>query len=44
MIEKETWKIGTDRDKLEKLIKYCMYIQYHKKKSFWKRKNFLKQP
>ena len=25
MIDKETWKIGTDRDKMEKLIKYkCM--------------------
>ena len=24
-------KIGTDLDKIEKLIKYQMYVQYHKK-------------
>ena len=28
--DKETWKIGTDRDKIEKLIKYNMSVQYHK--------------
>ena len=31
MIDKETWKIGTDSDKMEKLIKYNMPFQYHKK-------------
>ena len=31
MIDKETWKIGTDRDKMEKLIKYNKPGQYHKK-------------
>ena len=40
MIDKETWKIGTDRDKLEKLIKYHMHIQYHKKNLFEKEKIF----
>ena len=32
-------KIGTDGDKMEKLINYQMHIHYHKKASFWKRKN-----
>ena len=40
MIDKKTWKIGTDRDKMEKLIKYRMHV-YHKKRLFEKR-NFLK--
>ena len=31
MIDKETWKIGTDCNKMEKLIKYNMPVQYHKK-------------
>ena len=31
MIDKETWKIGAGQDKMEKLIKYHMYVQYHKK-------------
>ena len=31
MIDTETWKIGTDCDKIEKLIKYYMHVQYHKK-------------
>ena len=30
MIDEETWKIETDCDKMEKLIKYNMHIQYHK--------------
>ena len=30
MIDKETWKIGADHDKIEKIIKYNMYVQYHK--------------
>ena len=30
MIDTETWKIGTDCDKIEKLIKYQMHVQYHK--------------
>ena len=43
MLDKETWKIGTDRDKMEKLIKYNMHVQYHKsvffkKKTFWSNK------
>ena len=33
MIDKETWKIGTDRGKMEKLIKYNKPGQYHKKKA-----------
>ena len=31
MINKETWKIGTDRDKMEKLIIYHMHVQFHRK-------------
>ena len=31
MIDKETWKIGKNHDKMEKLIKYNMPVQYHKK-------------
>ena len=30
-MDKETWKIGRDCDKLEKLIKYYMDVKYHKK-------------
>ena len=30
MIDKETSKIETDRDKMEKLIKYNMPVQYKK--------------
>ena len=32
MIGKETSKIGTDRDKMEKLIQYHMHLQYHEKR------------
>ena len=35
MIGKETWKIGTDRDKMEKLIKYHMHV--HCKKRFFEK-------
>ena len=31
MIDKEIRKIGTNRDKLEKLIKHNMSVQHHKK-------------
>ena len=41
MIDKETWKIGTDCDKMEKIIKYHIHVQYHKKHLFEK-ENFLK--
>ena len=34
MIDKETWKIGTDQDKMEKLIKYYMHVQIHIKSIF----------
>ena len=34
MIDKETWNIGTDHDNKEKLTKYNMYLQYHKKYFF----------
>ena len=30
MIDTETLKIGTDHDKMEKLIKCNMHVQYHK--------------
>ena len=40
MIEQETWKTWTDRDKMEKLIKYNMHVQYHK--SIFLKKFFLK--
>ena len=36
MIDQETWKIGTDCDKIEKIIKYNMHLQN------WKIKDFLK--
>ena len=36
MIDKETWKIGTERDKMKKWIKYHMHVQYHKKHLFKK--------
>ena len=39
MIDKETGKIGTDCDKMEKLIKYDMHVQYHKNISLKKKKN-----
>ena len=35
-------KIGTDGDKMEKLINYQMHIHYHKKCLFEKEKTFLK--
>ena len=38
MIDKETWKIGTDRDEMEKLIKYYMHVQQHIKIIFLKKK------
>ena len=31
MIDKETWNVETDRDKMDKVIEYKMYVQYHKK-------------
>ena len=40
MLNKETWKTGTDRDKMEKLIKYDMDVQDNKS-IFCKEKNFL---
>ena len=40
MIKKETWKIGKDHDKMKKLIKYLMQVQYHKKHLFEKEKTF----
>ena len=39
MTDKQTWKIGTGCDKTEKLIKFNMPVQYHKKLK--KDKNFL---
>ena len=38
MIDKETWKIGTDCNKMEKLIKYNIYVQYYNKSIFLKKK------
>ena len=38
MINKETWKIRTEHDKMETLIKYHMHIQFHKKHLFLKKK------
>ena len=37
MIDKETWKTGTDRDEMEELMKYNMHVQYHKS-AFLKKK------
>ena len=31
MIDKKTWKIGTDHDKMGKLIKCQMHVQYIKR-------------
>ena len=41
MIDTETWKIGADHDKMEKLIKCHMHIEHHKKHLFEKEKTFL---
>ena len=38
MIDKETWKTDTDRDQMEKVVKYNMMY----KSVFLKKKNFLK--
>ena len=35
---KETLKIGADRDKMEKLIKYHIHVHYHIKRFFEKEK------
>ena len=40
MIDKETWKTGTDRDNMEKLIKYHMHKQFQKKRLFEIEKTF----
>ena len=37
MIDKETWKKDTDRDQMEKVIKYNMMYNIIKA-SFWKKK------
>ena len=39
MIDKETWKTGTDRDKMKKIIKYHLQVQY-KKRLLEKEKTF----
>ena len=39
MIDKETWKIDTDRDQMEKVLKYNMMYNTIKA-SFWKKKAF----
>ena len=36
MIYKETGKVGTDHDKMEKFIKYNICMSNIKKVSFWK--------
>ena len=36
MVSEETWKVGTDCDKMDKLIKYHIHLQYHKKCVFEK--------
>ena len=41
IIDKERWNVETDRDKMDKIIKYKMSVQYHKKRLLFK-KNFLK--
>ena len=38
MVDKETCKIETERDKMGRLIKYHMHVQYHKKHYFEKEK------
>ena len=38
MIDRQTWKIGTDCDKMEKCIKYHMHVHYYKKRLFEKAK------
>ena len=40
MRDKETRKIETGHNKMEKLIKYHMHVQYHKKHLFEKEKTF----
>ena len=38
MIDKETWKVGTDCDKMEKFLKYHMHVPYLKSVFFKKKK------
>ena len=38
MIHKETWKVGTDCDKMEKFLKYHMHVPYLKSVIFKKKK------
>ena len=38
MVDKETWTIGVGCDKMEKLIKYNMHVQYHKRVFLKKKK------
>ena len=38
MIDKETWKIETDSDKMDKLLKHYMHVQNYKKRLFEKEK------
>ena len=40
MINKKTWKIGSDRDKMEILIKYHVHVKYQKKILFEKENTF----
>ena len=40
MIDKETWKIRAECDKMEKLIKNHIHIKYHKKDYFEEEKTF----
>ena len=36
MIDKETWNVEADCDKMKKIIKYKIFVQYHKFSSFIK--------
>ena len=37
MIDKEAWNVERDCDKMEKIIKYKMSAQYHKKRLLFKK-------
>ena len=40
MIDKETWNVERDCDKMEKMIKNKMSVQHHKKRLLLKKKTF----
>ena len=38
MIDKETWNVEADCDKMKKIIKYKIFVQYHENRLLFKKK------